>query len=101
MLKEVIWVSGAVADYLSANETLAPSDSIDEAIQLVCLFPDIGARQGRTSIRRVLIGKQRKYALFYAFAGSRLIIVALLDLRQGPVAIEATIRIRSLQDYTP
>ncbi len=98
MLKAVIWVSGAAADYLSVNESLAPSDSIDEAIQLVRLFPDLGARQGRSSIRRVLIGKQRTFGLFYAINGNRLIVVALLDLRQSPSAIEETIRSRSQQE---
>lgn len=95
MLEEVIWVSAASTDYLDANPIVAPTEAIDGLIELIRLFPEIGGKvNGSQRLRRALVGKQKIYGLFYATRGTRLIVVALLDLRQEPAAIESILQSR-------
>ena len=95
MLEEVIWVSGAAQEYLAANPNLISSEAIDALVELVRLFPEIGSKVNASKrIQRVLIGKNRVYGLFYSVSGKRLIIVALINLRQSPDEIEQKLRKR-------
>lgn len=95
MLEEVIWVSGAAQEYLEANPKLVSSEAIDALIELVRLFPDIGSKVSASKrIQRVLVGRNKIYGLFYSVTGKRLIIVALIDLRQSPAEIENVLRRR-------
>jgi plasmid stabilization system protein ParE len=96
MLEDVIWISGASEDFLEADSRLAPTKAIDGLIELMRLFPDIGTRvRGSDRLRRGLVGRARVYGLYYAVSESRLIIVALLDLRQDPQVIEQILESRT------
>ena len=98
VIEEAIWTSGAADDYLRADSILASSDAIDAVISLVRLFPEMGSRvPGTDRIRRVLVGRRRFYGLYHSVVGNRLIVVALLDLRQDPDKIEGILRERGIQ----
>jgi len=95
MLEEVIWISGAELDYLESNPVLAPSDAIDGLIELLRLFPEMGARvPGSDRLRRGLVGRARRYGLYYTTHGNRLIVVALLDLTRDAATIESILESR-------
>lgn len=96
MLENVIWTSGASEDFLKADARVAPTQAIDALVELIRIFPDIGSSvRGSNRLRRALVGRARVYGLYYAASESRLIIVALLDLRQNPQVIEQILRSRT------
>jgi len=75
---------------------MAPTQAIDALVELIRLFPDIGSNvQGSNRLRRGLVGRARIYGLYYAASETRLIIVALLDLRQNPQVIEQILESRT------
>lgn len=95
MLDEVIWISGADQDYLESNPVLAPPDAIDGLIELIRLFPEMGARvRGSDRLRRGLVGRKRRYGLYYTAHNNRLIVIALLDLTQDAATIESILESR-------
>lgn len=95
MLDEVIWISGAGQDYLDSNPVLAPPEAIDGLIELIRLFPEMGSKvRGSNRLRRGLVGKKRRYGLYYTAQNNRLIIIALLDLTQDIATIESILRSR-------
>lgn len=92
---DVIWTSGASEDYLKADARLAPTRAIDGLVQLLRLFPDMGAPESPT-VRRVLVGRRRVYGLYYSSSPPRIIVLALADLRQDPGTIEKILRNRGI-----
>lgn len=95
MLDEVIWISGADQDYLECNPVLASTEAIDALIELIRLFPEMGAKvRGSDRLRRGLVGRKRRYGLYYTSHGNRLIIVALLDLSRDSATIDSILKSR-------
>jgi hypothetical protein len=45
-------------------------------------------------LRRQLLGKKRAYGLFSEVAGRRIVVAALLDLRQDPATLISILRSR-------
>ncbi len=75
---------------------MAPVQAIDALVELIRLFPDIGSSvRDSNRLRRGLVGRARVYGLYYSASESRLIIVALLDLRQNPQVIEQILESRT------
>lgn len=94
---EIIWAASASQDYLR-TETDRSTDfsaAIDGALSLLRVFPEMGSRvRHSTNLRRILVGRKKQYGLYYGLTGERIIVVALIDLRQDPVNIETIIRER-------
>jgi len=97
-IAEVIWTNGASADLQRTfdwlESTEPPSgeaflEAASAAIELLKSFLERGSKvRASPRMRRVLLGKRREYGLYYAVTGHRLILTALIDLRQDPAAIE-------------
>jgi len=99
VIENVIWTGGASQDYLAADSHLASSQAIDAIIELLRLLPDMGAPVSKSQrIRRVLVGRKRIYGLYYASTGARLIVLALIDLRQNPAKIEEFLKSRGIEN---
>jgi plasmid stabilization system protein ParE len=95
MTPEVIWTSGASEDYLKADPMIAPSSAVEGIVQLLRLFPEMGSSES-TRVRRVLVGRRRVYGLFYAPTQTRIVVLALVDLRQDPDIVETLLRSRGI-----
>ena len=94
---EVIWTSSASEDYLrtETNRAAEFSAAVDGALCLLKVFPKMGARVRHSiGLRRILVGKQRRYGLYYGLTPRRITVVALVDLRQDSASIDAIIRNR-------
>lgn len=97
MISDVIWTAGAAQDYLTSDSSLAPPPAIDALIELLRLFPDMGPLVPRSRrVRRALVGRKRLYGLYYASTAHRLIVLALIDLRQNPASIETMLKSRGI-----
>jgi plasmid stabilization system protein ParE len=92
---EVIFVAGAEADVQAAyerQESLREGAGdrflreLDLCASLLSRYPRIG-RPHRGIYRKLLV-PDHPYGVFYTVNPSRIIIVAVLDLRQDPNAIE-------------
>ncbi len=99
-MMEAVWTLGAESDVQSAYERLedweeGTGDRLYEqvlsSVSLLETFPEIGTVVHRNKIRRVLVFN-RHYGLYYARENRRLIIHALLDLRQDPQTIAGRIK---------
>lgn len=96
----LVWTSGATSDlqtiYTSLQEPVGEEllGEIDAVLSLLKQFP----RQARIyggNIRRILLGKGNLYGLFYSIEGRRVVIAAVLDLRQDPNRIQALLKSRT------
>jgi len=97
MTRHAIWTTGASQDYLKADSRLASTEAIDASVELLKLFPDMGALVSASGrVRRVLIGRTRIYGLYYGIHSDRIIVVALVDLRQDPKTIEKLLGSRGI-----
>lgn len=66
---------------------------LDSALSLLVENSKLGASvEGTQRIRRLLLGPQLRYGLFYVEENRRIMIHALLDMRQDPQAIQSRIR---------
>ena len=93
---EVIRLAGAEADIQAAYERLEDVREgaedrwflreLDRCASLVARYPSIGRRH-RGPFRKLLVSGY-PYGVFYAVQPSRVVIVAVLDLRQDPEAID-------------
>ena len=93
----VIWTSSASENYLRAETSRAAefSAAVDGALCLLKVFPKMGTRvSGSATLRRILVGKGRRYGLYYGLTPRRITVVALVDLRQDTATIDAIIRSR-------
>lgn len=73
---EVIWTAAASDDYIKTEA--AKVASLDTTLQLLQVFPEMGARVPYSSrLRRLLVGSQRHFGLYYSISGKRIIVVAL------------------------
>tara|TARA_R110002096_G_scaffold54517_17_gene140634 strand:- start:7699 stop:8022 length:324 start_codon:yes stop_codon:yes gene_type:complete len=106
MIDEVVWTQGASADLQEQFEKLEDTadgrgleliERVDAAMELLKAHPEIASRYG-TRLRRKLIGKNCEFGLFYSIVGHRIILAALLDLRQDPKQILRTLKQRGVGD---
>ena len=101
MIKEIVWTTGAAEDYLGACEH-ATSEieftlALDTGLKLLRLFPNHGSQiEYSNRLRRILIGKKREFGLYYSVIGNRLIVSALVNLRQNPSQIMDILRSRGV-----
>jgi len=94
---EIIWTVSATEDYLRA-ETSRPAEfsaALDGALSLLKTFPEMGSKvQHSSSLRRLLVGRKKRYGLYYGLTAKRISVVALVELRQDTNSIERIIRER-------
>ncbi len=94
---EIIWTASAAEDYLR-TETNRPHEfaaALDGALSLLRSFPEMGAKvEAAPNIRRILVGRDRHYGLFYGHTAQRISVVALINLRQNPDSIRRILKER-------
>ncbi|MDF1816586.1 MAG: hypothetical protein P1V20_30570 [Verrucomicrobiales bacterium] len=93
---EVVWTLGASQDFLEAQSGQSDEvifvHAVDSALELLKSFPGMGAKVSfLKNHRRILVGKDLEYGLYYTTTGQRLIISAMLNLRQSPQSIIDTL----------
>lgn len=91
---EVIWTSSAAEDFLR-TETSRPAEfvaALDGALSLLKVFPEMGSRiRHSLNLRRLLVGRKRRYGVYYGHTSKRITVVAFVDLRQDSDSIEKII----------
>jgi plasmid stabilization system protein ParE len=96
---EVLFLAGADADVQAAyerRESLREGAGerllreLDRCAGLLARYPRIG--RPHRGVHRKLLVPDHPYGVFYAVEPSRVVIVAVLDLRQDPEAIEKRLR---------
>ena len=105
MSTEIIWTLGAEQDLLLIYRQLeAVSDEDDlplrllrrplvEGLELLSQNPLLGRQLvQRSNVRRLLIGPDFRYGVFYVVESRGILIHALLDLRQDPSLIRRRLR---------
>jgi len=97
---EVVILSGAEADldelHAQAEKTGGGERlllAVDRELELIRNFPQLVPVSLQARVRRVRI-KRTPYGVFYTIEGSRVMILAIQDLRQDPEAIAKAIRRR-------
>jgi plasmid stabilization system protein ParE len=104
-IAEIIWTRGAADDLqelFTAMEAREPGsgerycDVVNGALELLRAFPARAPMaQGSARLRRLLIGTHRECGLFYAAIGGRIVVAAVIDLRQDPAKIAEMLKARS------
>jgi plasmid stabilization system protein ParE len=96
---EVIFLAGAEADVQTAYERRESFREgggdrflreLDRCAGLLGRYPRIG--RPHRGVHRKLLVPDHPYGVFYAVEPSRVVIVAVLDLRRDPKAIENRLR---------
>lgn len=94
-MAEVVLLHGAEQDLLELylvlfeqSETRAEqfSRNVDRALAVLAQFPEIG-RIFEGQFHRKLVPRFYEYGVFYSVEGSRVMVQAVLDLRQDPEQI--------------
>jgi len=91
---EIVFLSGADSDYLTLR--VAHPDSfhkqLDDALSIIEQFPLSGKAFG--SFRRIHL-QDTPFAFFYVVDGSKILVSAILDMRQDPETIQRLLKERS------
>lgn len=102
MIDEIVWTQGATTDLqetfgrledIGEGRGVELIDQVEFALGLLKEFPEIAPKFGNR-LRRKLVGKKCEFGIFYSIIGSRIIIAAVLDLRQDPDQIRRTLKQR-------
>lgn len=91
-MTEVVLLAGAQADLLElyARYTESGYQRIDKELELIRKMPEIAPVFAGRFRRRVVSGTP--FGIFYAVVGSRVIVSAILDLRQDPAVVLRRLR---------
>ncbi|HSI13243.1 MAG TPA: hypothetical protein VK961_14425 [Chthoniobacter sp.] len=87
-LHEVVLLQGAQEDLLSiyASRGERVYLQVDKALGILRAFPEAGSVNFARHIRRLVVTRTH-LGIFYSIAGRRVLVSAVLDLRQSPRAI--------------
>lgn len=92
-MNEIVILQSAEADWYSIYVRLG--DKFDQAflraVQFLSDNHEMGPRVQATDYRRLLI-PETPYGIFYSITGTRVLIAAILDLRQDPEQIKRRLR---------
>lgn len=85
---EIVLLQGAQGDLLSIYASLGERIylRVDQALGILRVFPEAGPLLWRGHIRRLVVPRTN-LGVFYTISGSRVMIGAVLDLRQSTEAI--------------
>jgi hypothetical protein len=92
---EIVLLQGAQGDLLSIYATSGERIylRVDKALGILRLFPQAGPVNFGSKIRRLVVTKT-SLGIFYTVTGTRVLVGAIMDLRQSPEIIEQ--RLKSL-----
>ena len=92
-LHEIILLQGAQSDLLSIYSGSGEKvyTRVDKALGILRSFPEAGPLNFGGRIRRLVVTKTT-LGIFYSVTGSRVLIGAIVDLRQSPLSINKRIR---------
>ena len=87
--REIVLLQGAQSDLLAifAGRGERVYHEVDKALGILRVFPEITPVHFGRSIRRLVVAKTT-LGIFYSFTGNRVLVGAILDLRQSPRAIK-------------
>ena len=97
MAHEIIWTAGAEADLQRLYEQMDDHDlalrllyqPLEHVLSLIADYPGMGAGvRGTRCVRRILAGPRMRYGLFYVEEGRRIMVHALVDMRQDPQVLQ-------------
>lgn len=85
---EIVLLQGAQSDLLSIYSLQGERvyKRVDQALGILRVFPEAGPLHFGQQIRRLIVTKTT-LAVFFSIAGQRVMVAAILDLRQDPEAI--------------
>lgn len=86
---EIVLLQGAQSDLLSIYSLLGERTytRVDKALGILRVFPTAGPSHFGDHIRRLVVSKT-PLGIFYTVTGQRVLIAAILDLRQSPESIQ-------------
>jgi hypothetical protein len=92
-LHEIVLLHGAQSDLLSIFATRGEKVylQVDKALGILRVFPEAGPINFRPHIRRLVVPKSY-LGVFYSITGNRVLVGAVLDLRQSPRSISKRLR---------
>ena len=99
-MDEVIWTVDATSDLqeIYSDVGCLRGDQLvtraDAALSLLRVFPEQGPVYFGT-LRRLSVGRDRRYGLFYVIEGRRLVVSAFVDLRQDLDLLTAMLKKRT------
>jgi len=90
---EIVLLQGAQSDLLSIYATQGERAylRVDNALGILRLFPEAGPMHYKARIRRLVVTRTH-FGIFYSVTGSRILVGAVMDLRQSPKVIEGRLR---------
>jgi hypothetical protein len=82
---EIVLLQGAQGDLLSIYATLGEKVylQVDKSLSILRAFPEAGPTHFGERIRRLVVPKSY-FGVFYSITGNRVLVGAVLDLRQSP-----------------
>lgn len=89
-MNEIVLLQGAQSDLLSIYAVHGERTylRIDQALGILRLFPDAGPKHSKNNLRRLVVTRTH-FGIFYSVTESRVLVGAVMDLRQSPQVIEA------------
>jgi hypothetical protein len=90
---ELVVLQGAQSDLLSiyANRGERVYMRVDSALGILRAFPEIGPVKWGKRIRRLVVTKTT-LGVFYSITGNRVMVAAIMDLRQSQQTIRKRLR---------
>ena len=90
---EIVLLQGAQSDLLSiyAAQGERAYLRVDNALGILRLFPEAGPMHYKSRIRRLIVTRTN-FGIFYSVTGTRVLVGAVMVLRQSPKIIEGRLR---------
>ncbi len=90
---EIILLQGAQGDLLSIYAAQGERTylRVDQALGILALFPEAGPVHFKKRIRRLIVSRTH-FGIFYSVTGNRVLVGAVMDLRQAPQVIKGRLR---------
>ncbi|WP_395736624.1 type II toxin-antitoxin system RelE/ParE family toxin [Prosthecobacter sp.] len=82
---EIVLLQGAQSDLLSIYAVQGEQTylRVDQALGILRLFPEAGPMHHKNKIRRLVVTRTH-FGVFYSITGTRVLVGAVMDLRQSP-----------------
>lgn len=90
---EIVLLQGAQADLLEIYTSRGESvyTRVDKALDILKTFPEVAPLAFGTHIRRLVVMKTT-LGIYFSLTGSRVLIGAILDLRQSPNSVQRRLK---------
>ncbi len=100
-IEEVTWTLGATCDLQELYSRLEEEKAddlvrrVEASLELLKTFPERAKRYKESKVRRLLIGRNNQYGLFYTITNRRIMVAAIVQLGGDPKVLERLIRSRT------